>query len=314
MDPLTAIGLAASIVSFVDFGFKLVKGTIEIYETADGTLPENRSREAVTAAMKDLATRLTPPQSSLVTKEEKQLYHLAMECRAICDDLLDLLNRLKPENMSSKRQSLWAAVKSVFHESECENLEKRLDACRRQLEMHINFKSIVSIHSLSDYAQNNTEKLKLLEAIVTNLSSTGDEVRESVRQLLSIQKDVVHTTTSNIILASLDFEGRTTRQRMVDKAHEKTFQWIFNAPQALDLESPPDSEGDWVCASEKEERMMRQEMRARLLEWLSSGTGVFHISGKMGCGKSTLMKFLSHHQETQARLQRWAGKYCKPYL
>ncbi|KAF4445542.1 hypothetical protein F53441_10739 [Fusarium austroafricanum] len=312
MDPLTAISLAASIVAFVDFGSKLIKGTIEIYETTDGTLAGNRCREAVAAAMKDLASRLTPPQSSLVTDEEKQLYNLAMECHAICDNLLDLLRRLKPKDMSSKRQSLWAAVKSVFHESECEDLEKRLDACRRQLEMHMNFKSVISLHSLSDYVQNNTEKLKLLETSVANLSLIGDEVHESVSQLLSIQKDVTRITIGNIILASLDFEGRTTRQRMVDKAHEKTFQWIFDAPQPLDLESSSDIEGDWTSGNEQEikrtkkETIMRQQMRERFLQWLSSGTGVFHISGKMGCGKSTLMKFLSHHPETDAQLQKWA--------
>ncbi|KAK4218908.1 hypothetical protein QBC37DRAFT_273824, partial [Rhypophila decipiens] len=42
------------------------------------------------------------------------------------------------------------------------------------------------------------------------------------------------------------------------------------------------------------------------LSWLQSGGGVFHISGKAGSGKSTLMKFLCHHERTNEELQTWA--------
>jgi ABC-type molybdenum transport system ATPase subunit/photorepair protein PhrA len=41
--------------------------------------------------------------------------------------------------------------------------------------------------------------------------------------------------------------------------------------------------------------------------WLSSGNGIFHIAGKLGSGKSTLMKFLCDHQKTKTELQKWAG-------
>jgi hypothetical protein len=44
-----------------------------------------------------------------------------------------------------------------------------------------------------------------------------------------------------------------------------------------------------------------------LLNWLSSGTGIFHISGKLGSGKSTLMKFICEHESTAAMLRQWAG-------
>src|SRR3569833_273024 len=47
--------------------------------------------------------------------------------------------------------------------------------------------------------------------------------------------------------------------------------------------------------------------RIRLLDWLSTGTGIFHISGKLGSGKSTLMKFLCEHESTRNRLEQWAG-------
>jgi hypothetical protein len=43
------------------------------------------------------------------------------------------------------------------------------------------------------------------------------------------------------------------------------------------------------------------------MKWLSGGKGTFHIAGKLGSGKSTLMKFLCDHPCTKAKLERWAG-------
>lgn len=50
-------------------------------------------------------------------------------------------------------------------------------------------------------------------------------------------------------------------------------------------------------------------VREPFLRWLSSGNGIFHISGKLGSGKSTLMKFLCDHERTTVELQKWAGMY-----
>lgn len=47
--------------------------------------------------------------------------------------------------------------------------------------------------------------------------------------------------------------------------------------------------------------------REKWTNWLSSGNGIFHIAGKLGSGKSTLMKFLCSHPQTKVALQKWAG-------
>ncbi|KAL5331546.1 hypothetical protein ACEPPN_001080 [Leptodophora sp. 'Broadleaf-Isolate-01'] len=46
--------------------------------------------------------------------------------------------------------------------------------------------------------------------------------------------------------------------------------------------------------------------REKWTNWLSSGNGIFHIAGKLGSGKSTLMKFLCSHPQTKVALQKWA--------
>ncbi|KAF5561824.1 hypothetical protein FPHYL_5955 [Fusarium phyllophilum] len=228
LDPVTAIGLASSIVAFVDFSAKLVKGSIEIYQASDGTLTENRSSQAVAVAMERFAARLVIQQPSQPSDEEKELVDLATKCHIVCIEILNLLRRIKPKDLSSKRQRLWAALKNKFHEGEREELEKRLDTYRRQLELHMSFKTMISLDTLSHYVRHNTESLNPLKATISELSAIGMDTQESVRQLLDIQKAALYANINNQILESLEHDDMDKRYEMIEEAHEKTFQWIFD--------------------------------------------------------------------------------------
>ncbi|KAM7215860.1 hypothetical protein V8F06_008716 [Rhypophila decipiens] len=61
MDPVTAIGLASGILSFVTFSSKLINGAIKIHNTEDGRLDENRTLELVVEEMRRLSERLHRP-------------------------------------------------------------------------------------------------------------------------------------------------------------------------------------------------------------------------------------------------------------
>ena len=50
------------------------------------------------------------------------------------------------------------------------------------------------------------------------------------------------------------------------------------------------------------------ELKIPFEDWLLHGQGVFHISGKPGSGKSTLMKMLCSHRRTASALRKWAGE------
>ncbi|CZR32422.1 uncharacterized protein FPRO_02016 [Fusarium proliferatum ET1] len=340
LDPVTAIGLASSIVAFVDFSAKLVKGSIEIYQASDGTLTENRNSQAVASAMERFAARLVIQQPSQLFGEEKELVDLAKNCHVVCMELLNLLGRIKPKDLSSKRQSLWAALKNRFHEGERKELENRLDTYRRQFELHMGFKTIIPVEKLSQYVAEHSESLNPLKATLSELSAISIDTHESIRQLLNTQKAVLHASITKQILKSLKHDDMDKRHDMIENAHEKTFQWIFDidgndqsgsvssAPNdwdSVDTLESDDSDAsvhyfrerernrrreekrDYETKKTKDEIQMRHESRETFLTWLSAGTGIFHISGKMGCGKSTLMKFLSHHPGTRTRLDEWAS-------
>jgi len=55
-----------------------------------------------------------------------------------------------------------------------------------------------------------------------------------------------------------------------------------------------------------EELKRRFEISKSFISFLRKDHGVFFITGKPGSGKSTLMKFLAHHQRVREELERWA--------
>jgi len=145
------------------------------------------------------------------------------------------------------------------------------------------------------------------------------------------------------ILESLAFEGMYGRYEIVDNAHFNTLRWIFNDSldddQVEEKDEPKDNPEDEPRDEPKDKREVEQEderdadkkadrdekveneekredeakasARELLLNWMSSGAGIFHISGKLGSGKSTLMKYLCDHDCTKSLLKEWAGKFLR---
>jgi len=140
------------------------------------------------------------------------------------------------------------------------------------------------------------------------------------RLLLGVSERACDVITQYRILDSLAFEEIHGRYEDVDEAHFETLRWIFGGDLSYN-EEDEDSSGD--DADDENEGGDEDEdgdeaedeygdeaktlARKMLLDWISSGAGTFHISGKLGSGKSTLMKYLCDHKRTSELLRQWAG-------
>lgn len=82
------------------------------------------------------------------------------------------------------------------------------------------------------------------------------------------------------ILKSLRFDSRLDRCDKIKNAHRSTYEWIVKR---------------------------RNGEPNNFVQWMESDDGMFWISGKAGCGKSTLMKFISGHPKTDVALMKWAN-------
>ncbi|KAF4970351.1 hypothetical protein FSARC_2607 [Fusarium sarcochroum] len=324
MDPVTAVGLASAIISFVPLGIQLLRSAREIRDSVDGSLDKNRTRKAIVEEMQAVALKLNPPDQTRIAPEQKGLVDLALECHELSQQILDLLDKIRP-----KARSAFGTYRSVFRtwskESEIKDLEKRLDDCRSQLVLGLvdlsNQNSIAYTTKLVSLIQNDTAKLEELQKHMDTLKrgvqveEFGIEARLQLRRLLGLQEEAVCTIYQRRILESLRFDKMHERDDRVELPHESTFNWLLEEDTITHLgQSTRENQEDEAENEPKKEECgeceeMKRNSRELFLNWLSSPTpnGIFHISGKLGSGKSTLMKLLSIHPKTRTELQKWAG-------
>lgn len=163
-------------------------------------------------------------------------------------------------------------------------------------------------------ARDDSSKLERLSGQVDDLRrgvelwSLSPSAQDQLRRLLGISEHAGDLITTQRFLASLYFDGMYRRYEDVSEAHSETLRWIFGDDTVESIGSASSNEMESSVPSPAH-RMdePKAAAKAAFLAWLSSGDGIFHISGKLGSGKSTLMKFLCEHESTVTMLNQWAG-------
>lgn len=138
MDPITAAGLATSILQFIDFSWGIVTGTYEVYKSTAGTTSENAHISTIVDDLERVTDGLISDAEGK-TKHEKELCKLADKCHDLSQDLSNILKKLQVSEKSSKWQSLKVKFASMRKEKEIASIEDRLDKYRSQIIIRLNF-------------------------------------------------------------------------------------------------------------------------------------------------------------------------------
>jgi len=161
MDPVTAMGCAASVIQFVQFGSKLISESREIYRSTDGALDKNLALEQIAKNLSELnaALRLDREPGDLFTHKgttaakrrkskaakfarpprnpsavEQQLNRICEECDSVTQQLLKELDKLKLRGGQRKWGSFRQALSNVWSQGEIQELEKKLEGIRKQID------------------------------------------------------------------------------------------------------------------------------------------------------------------------------------
>ncbi|KAF9878380.1 hypothetical protein CkaCkLH20_03872 [Colletotrichum karsti] len=315
MDPFTALGLAAAIIQFVEFGVKLVSTSREIYISADGRTQEHETLDEICSHLCflvddiDDAAELVGELKQRID-EEVALRKLSERCRSTALELQTLLKSLYC-TPSGRVASLKQALRAAWGKRKVDDVEARLKEYRQELMAHLvvitsNQQSSVlrELGTLKEATlsmqSNHSGKLEEISAAIQSItykSSISNESpsgatafsREDFLQLheklLDLTNHARDVSVQQTFLRGLYFRSMPARHRGIAQAHQRTFNWVFGRAGS--------------------QRAAAAHV-SNFIDWLEVGKGIYWISGKAGSGKSTLMKYLGNHPRTSELLSAWA--------
>jgi hypothetical protein len=139
MESLTAIGLAANIVQFVDFSTRLLAEPSEVYHAATGLPKEHVELQDVAENLNSMVERLvTPTNPGPSSSTQAEISRIALSAMEVADDLIRTVEKLKVSDSSkNKWRSFRQALSTLWNKDKIESSQKRLDAFRDQLSIQI---------------------------------------------------------------------------------------------------------------------------------------------------------------------------------
>ncbi|KAK3391380.1 hypothetical protein B0T20DRAFT_77908 [Sordaria brevicollis] len=288
MEPASAIGIASSVIAFLEFGVKVISAAKTIYDSKDGILPQHAAIEQHIRDLLASSPNLNTKSSGKVSAEELRYRELSSRFRKDCQAIIDLLAAHRC-NGGKRRHRVLSSVKAAFKlpgiREQLHEIEQRLDKTQRAMQLHV-FQQlrqeISDVHVAVDFLRGHGNTKEIQHSFtaqsennqVPPLPSLHD--LKGLREQLSGMLQTLEALRVESILASLNYETRQVRHDTIKNAHAKTFEWALDSSFAIS-------------------------------RWLRSGDGFFWVSGKPGSGKSTLMTFLAGHPRTKSFLEDWSG-------
>ncbi|KAF2114584.1 hypothetical protein BDV96DRAFT_101489 [Lophiotrema nucula] len=305
MDPVSALGLASNIIQIVDFSSRLLSRGREIYLSSEGRLDDHVILDNAARNLSELCQELAKmarAPSRTVSLVDQQLEALRAESAAIAMKLQRALESLSTQGGKKKWQSILQGLRSIWKEQDILDLKRRLDDVRKQIDTAL----LVSLrHAIEEWKQspvpeqgdsieneniNNHVRQRhyeLLNAIRESNwhSSNRDDVAVFRSQIHSAADVDVEARFCKHILARLMFQNMPDREESIPQAYRHTFEWLFRPEKDNSAETTWPSFTDWIQSDDER---------------------IYWITGKPGCGKSTLMKYIVWHPDTSQLAHSWS--------
>lgn len=131
MAELAVVGLVGNIISFIDFGAKLVSATRDVRGSLNGTTAEVDELRHILLNVQTSNERVKSMQTSgqALSKDETSLLSLVDECEKLAKTVQKVLDKLKKRKSSWKTyEDLRVAFQTLSSRRELENLRRRLEA------------------------------------------------------------------------------------------------------------------------------------------------------------------------------------------
>ena len=138
-DPLTTLGIAASVVQLIVFADSLLSKGRELQHSEDGVLVQQRELQATAETLQRLSSSLVlyrdPDEGEEITQTGHELIELCNGCRRVSEELVAALKKIKTVDATQNSfSSLYLAFCYVFNEAKIKEISERLEQYRRQID------------------------------------------------------------------------------------------------------------------------------------------------------------------------------------
>ena len=134
MDPVSAVGLAASIAQFVHLASNVLRTTVHLNRDPQFAPETLRDAEHAAQAARWHIQRLPRPLASPLTQSEPLVQDIRTECTQTADQLVSLFHKIRTKDGTPSHWSqIKTATKTAFKEKEIIRLRNRLDRHLQQL-------------------------------------------------------------------------------------------------------------------------------------------------------------------------------------
>ncbi|KAK8029926.1 hypothetical protein PG993_011217 [Apiospora rasikravindrae] len=293
MEPLAALGIAAAVVQFVDFG------TAVIRESSAGRRDgKSLTHTDFATAVKDLISLNQSLKNEFPTGPRGP-HEAVSEIQNMSLEVYQRQVNLRALAFISEKLGILTTVTKGI-EGEVFNIKEILALDQRKLVQTVKGESAQLQRCLeASDALHRQGRQDLIAAILTLqngdvrvLPYGGGPVDPGIKPRMPQNVVRLHYRSGisfddyqdfqQPVLDFLHFRHLADRYDSISEAHKKTFDWIF---------CDPDEQGKpW----------------ANFSTWLTSSQPCYWINGKAASGKSTLMKHVHRHNTTKALLGQWA--------
>ena len=218
------------------------------------------------------------------SQDDKVLLEIARKCGNTARELQTELNDLK-----SPGGGIRAAMKKTFR---AVGSRRKISQKTRDLE---EYQKALDTRILTRLDFKATESSRDFDSLQKHLHSMDLTIERSNNNILKIlSKRIDRAATRQKFMESFYFADIFTRQEQIPDSHRETFEWIFTSSQQLEQEAGRYHWRRWSNFRD-------------WLEFRDPLNYVYHIHGKVGSGKSTLMNYVVQDARTSEALRKWCG-------
>ncbi|KAL2006443.1 hypothetical protein VTN00DRAFT_9111 [Thermoascus crustaceus] len=218
---------------------------------------------------------MAPRKRLFLSGAEKRLRELGEETKSISAKFLEKLGQLELKEPHTGWNSFKLELNSTWKQGDIRALEKRLDGIRKQLDT-----TLLMCLRERLYKPEPSSKTENASAEFKAAKNT-EHIAYFAAQFNTGAESVAEQRFRSLILAHLEFHDMRDRHESIPKAHQDTFEWIYQTPRDGST-YPWDDFAAWLRNSDQ--------------------ASLYWITGKAGSGKSTLMKFIYNNPRTYEHL------------